>query len=90
MALKDFGISQKAISNDLLLEKDKIIRIGVPPVRIKIITGASGVDFKECYSRRQVIDIDGIPVSFISLQDLKANKRAAGRHKDMEDLDHLP
>jgi len=59
-------------------------------VRIEIITGASGVDFKDRYSRRQKILIDEIPVSFISLQDLKANKQAAGRHKDMEDLEHLP
>ena len=35
--------------------------------RIEVITGASGVDFAECYSRREVVEIDGIPVSFISL-----------------------
>ena len=29
-------------------------------------------------------------INFISLQDLKKNKLAAGRHKDLEDLEHLP
>jgi len=88
--LSDFGMPKEAVSKGLFLERDKVIRLGVPPVRIGVITGASGVDFVECYSRREVIDIDGIPVSFISLKDLKANKRAVGRHKDLEDLEHLP
>jgi len=88
--LSDFGMPIEAVSSELFLERDKIIRMGVPPVRIEVITGASGVDFTECYSQREVIDIDGIPVNFISLKDLKANKQATGRHKDLEDLDHLP
>lgn len=88
--LIDFGMPKEAVSEKLFLERDKVIRMGVPPVRIEVITGASGVDFEECYSRREVIDIDDVPVAFISLTDLKANKRAAGRHKDFEDLDHLP
>jgi len=88
--LSDFGMPKEAVSRKLFLEMDRVIRMGVPPVRIEVITGASGVDFAECYSRREVIDIDGIPVNFISLKDLKVNKRAAGRHKDLEDLDHLP
>lgn len=89
-AFREFGMPGDAITEDLFLEKDKVIRMGVPPVRIKIITGASGVDFNECYSKREIIEIDAIPINFISLQDLKKNKRAAGRHKDLEDLEHLP
>ncbi len=34
--------------------------------------------------------IDGVPVSFISADDLKINKRASGRLKDLADLDNLP
>ena len=37
----------------------------------------------------EVIDIDDIPVNFISLEDLKTNKQACGRYKDLEDLKHL-
>ena len=43
--LRAFGMPQKEISEDLFLQKDNVIRIGVPPVRIELITGASGVDF---------------------------------------------
>jgi hypothetical protein len=81
---------EELITDELFLEEDKVIRMGVPPVRIEVITGASGVEFSECYSRREVLEIDGIPVNFISLGDLKMNKRASGRHKDLEDLEHLP
>ena len=89
-AFRDFGMPGETISEGLFLEKNKVIRMGVPPVRIEVITNASGVVFNECYSNRQVIEIDGIPINFISLEDLKKNKHAVGRHKDMEDLEHLP
>ena len=89
-AFREFGMPTETISEDLFLEPNKVIRMGVPPVRLEVITSASGVDFNECYANREVIEIDGIPVNFISLHDLKKNKRAAGRHKDLEDLVHLP
>ena len=51
-------------------------------------------DFKDFLrllnSRREVIEIDGIPVNFISFEDPKDNKRASDRHKDLENLEHLP
>jgi len=89
-AIREFGIPDDRVCKELFLNSDKIIRMGVPPVRIEVITGASGVDFEECYSRREVFKIDGIPVNFLSLDDIEKNKRASGRHKDLEDLEHLP
>lgn len=89
-AFRDFGMPDEAISESLFLETKKVIRMGEPPVRLEVITSASGVDFKECFSNREVFEIDGIPINFISLDDLKKNKRAAGRFRDMEDLEHLP
>ena len=38
----------------------------------------------------RLLRLMGFLINFISLQDLKKNKRAAGRHKDMEDVEHLP
>lgn len=89
-AFRDFGMPNETISESQFLEKNKVIRVGMPPVRLEVITSASGVAFHKCYSNREVIEIDGIPINFISLQDLKKNKHAAGRHKDMADLEHLP
>jgi hypothetical protein len=47
----------KEISKNMFLEKNQVIRMGVPPVRIKILTYASGVDFKECFPRKKVLNI---------------------------------
>jgi hypothetical protein len=60
------------------------------PVRIKVITGASGVEFDACYEHRNVVKMDDLAINIISLSDLKLNKRAAGRHKDLEDIEHIP
>lgn len=89
-ALRDFGMPDEAISESFFLEKNKVIRMGAPPVRLEIITSVSGVEFNDCYSNREVIKIDNILINFISLKDLKKNKHAAGRHKDRDDLEHLP
>ena len=88
--LKAFGFDVAELSADLFLQKNQIIRMGVPPVRIEIITTASGVTFEDCYAQRVTDELDGTPVNLISLEHLKINKRASGRHKDLNDLEHLP
>jgi len=72
------------------LEQRKIVRMGVPPVRLKILTSISGVNFAPCYARRLTTDWDGVQVNLIGLDDLKRNKSAAGRLKDRLDLEELP
>jgi len=89
-AFHDFGMPTEAISENLFLETNKVIRMGVPPVRLEVITSASGVDFDKCYSNREIFEIDQIPINIISLEDLKKNKSSAGRYKDLEDIKHLP
>jgi hypothetical protein len=85
----DFGMPSEAVSQSLFLEAGKIIRMGVPPVRLEVITRISGVDFDDCYTRRENVEVDDINVPFISLGDLKENKKAAGRLKDLQDLEQL-
>jgi predicted nucleotidyltransferase len=89
-AVQEFGMPLDRVSEDVFLQPDKIIRMGVPPVRIEVLTGISGVDFNECFKQREVIESDGIPINMISLPMLKKNKNAAGRLKDLDDLHHLP
>jgi hypothetical protein len=62
----------------------------MPPVCIEIATGISGVSFRECFAARVVDVLDEVEVNLISLAHLKANKKAAGRHRDLDDLEHLP
>lgn len=88
-ALIEFGMPETEVSSGIFMEKDKIIRMGRPPVRIELITGATGVDFDECYNRRNTLQVDEVSIPIISLDDLKRNKKAAARHKDLDDLEHL-
>lgn len=89
-ALKEFGFDTPDLSAELFLQEKKIVRMGLPPMRIEVLTGISGARFDECYARRVTTTLDGVEVSLISLEDLKINKKASGRHKDLDDLDHLP
>jgi len=89
-ALKEFGFDLPDLSVELFLKEWQIIRLGVPPVRIEISTTISGVNFEECFAERVSGELDGEKVNLISLNHLKANKRAAGRHQDLADLDNLP
>ena len=89
-ALKRFGMSAPDLDAELFLEKGNVIRIGVPPVRLEIQTDISGVEFEDCYRRRRRVDMGELTVNLISLADLKTNKRASGRHKDLDDIEHLP
>ncbi len=88
--LRAFGFNMPELSADLFLQDERIVRMGVPPLRIEVTTSISGVEFKECYRKRVIDVIDGIKVNFISLRHLRLNKKASGRHRDLDDLEHLP
>ena len=90
VALREFGFDVPELKVELLLQPRRIIRMGVPPVRIELLTGIDGVNFDECFARRATVMIDDIEVEIISLEDLKTNKRAAGRLQDLDDVEKLP
>ena len=89
-ALKEFGFDEPGLSAELFLKEGQMVRMGAPPVRTEIATTISGVVFDECYMERVVDVLDGVEANIISLPRLKANKKAAGRHRDLNDLEHLP
>jgi len=88
--LEEFGFGSAELTTDLFLKEDSIIRMGLPPMRIEILTTISGVSFETCYRDRVESVFGGTEVTLISLDDLKRNKRASGRYKDLDDLEHLP
>jgi hypothetical protein len=88
--IKEFGFDLPEVSPELFLQEGKIIQMGVSPVKIDVTTTISGVNFDECYAARIVETLDDIPVNLISLTHLKANKKASGRLKDLNDLQNLP
>lgn len=88
-ALHDFGFGSLGLRAEDFLVPDQVIQLGYPPSRIDLITSPPGVDFETCYDSRVQTVIDGVAVSFIDLENLKKNKRAAGRLQDLADLENL-
>ena len=89
IVLREFGFDAPQLAADLFLRQNQIIRMGNPPMRIELLTTISGIRFEECYSERTVDIIDDVEVQIINLEHLKLNKRASGRQKDLDDLEHL-
>ena len=63
--------------------------MGHPPLRIEVLTSISGVEFANCFQNRILAEIDAVPVNLIAAEDLKVNKKASGRLKDLADLEEL-
>ena len=64
-------------------------RIGVKPLRIEVLTRISGVSYDEAAATTLRANVDGRVVSVIGRDALLRNKRAAGRHKDLDDVEWL-
>jgi predicted nucleotidyltransferase len=84
-----FGLTDAGLCPQTFMQSDKIIRLGVPPMRIEVMAEIDGVAFADCYHSKHVAVIDGEKVPLISKEHLIANKRASGRYKDLDDLEHL-
>lgn len=89
LALADFGFASLGLREADFLAPDTVVQLGYPPGRIDLLTSIDGVVFDDCYPRRLEVAIAGITMPFIALDDLKANKRTAGRQRDLADLESL-
>jgi predicted nucleotidyltransferase len=89
-ALREFGFAAVGLAPGLFLERNNVVRMGLPPIRIEILTSISGVEFEPCYVERETIRIEEIEVPVIGLARLRQNKAASGRAKDLADLENLP
>ena len=85
----DFGFATPDLTKALFLDSGKIVRIGLPPLRIEVLNNISGVNFDEIYTRRIKESIDGVPIPFIDFDNLLKNKAASGRLKDLADIEAL-
>jgi hypothetical protein len=89
--VREFGFGAAAgLTSDLFLARNNVVRMGLPPVRIEILTSISGVEFEKCYAEKEMIQIEEMAVPLISLARLRENKAASGRTKDLADLENLP
>jgi hypothetical protein len=84
------GFPAAKVKPSMFAALGKVFIFGREPVRIDILTSPSGIDFDACFARRNVVNWDGVKVPLISFEDLKQNKQASGRAKDLADLENLP
>ena len=88
-SLSEFGAPLSIAAEKTFAEKGIIFQIGVAPRRIDIITHIDGVIFEEAYKTKEVIEIDGLQMPFLSKENLIKNKQSTGRKKDELDADYL-
>ncbi len=89
-SIREFGFDAPQLTPELFLSERTLVRMGRPPLQIEILSSVSGLEFDECYEHRIIERWDDVDVSLISLADLRTNKRAAARPKDIEDINRLP
>jgi hypothetical protein len=87
--LTDFGFESLGLKEDDFLETDTVIQLGNAPNRIDLIMGVAGVEFRECYAKKAEVEIAGVKLSFIDLENLKKSKRASGRLQDLAGVENL-
>ena len=71
------------------MDERRIIEMGVEPVQIHVMSGISGVTWDSAWADRVVMRIGSLDVAFLGKATLLQNKRAAGRPKDLADIDAL-
>ena len=88
-ALSKFGAPLSGVGPDDFTDPDVFFQIGVSPTRIDVIVGIDGLEFADCWTRRETATWDDIEAKFISIHDLIKNKEKVGRPQDRIDVENL-
>jgi len=88
-ALSDFGFSELDLSVNDFSDPDRVLQLGMPPVRIDILTSLTGITWQEASTDTLDLDYGGVPVKVVGRKALLTNKRATGRAQDLADIEAL-
>lgn len=88
-ALREFGAPLRGLSPADFLESGMFYQVGVPPVRVDILTSIDGVEFEAAWANRVGRTFGALKANFISRRDMIQNKRASGRLQDLADVENL-
>ena len=88
-ALKAFGAPLDEITEADFTQPGVTFQIGIPPVRIDLLTQLTALEFNQAWQDRVEHEMGPYLVSFLGKKSLIKNKRAIGRHKDLADLECL-
>lgn len=85
-AIREFGFAETARDWRWFAKPYRITMLGRLPYRIDVLTSISGVSFREAWKHRIEVATTTGPIGALGVEQLRANKRAAGRPKDLLDL----
>ncbi len=88
-ALKEFGFGSVDLTESDFDEPDKVVQLGVSPVRIDLITSLTGVSWKQAFSTRVEGSYGDLKVYYLGRNELISNKKSLGRKKDLADVEAL-
>jgi len=88
-ALEAFGFPVTDLSPEAISDRRRMLQMGVPPVEIHVMSAISGVEWDEAWSDRVEGSLGSNRVQFLGRETFLRNKRAAGRPKDLADIDAL-
>jgi hypothetical protein len=88
-ALVSFGAPLESITPADLELPELVYQIGLAPMRIDLLTSATGLDFATAWQRRGTVTVFGQSVPLIGRDDLIRNKRAVARPRDLADVAEL-
>lgn len=87
--LKEFGFDSLDLDKSDFQHPDKVIQLGVPPVRVDLLTSLTHVSWQQAYSGRVEGTYGDLPVYFLGREEFLTNKKALGRKKDLADIEAL-
>jgi hypothetical protein len=90
-ALEAFGAPLRAhgVTAGHFATEGPAYRFGIAPLKIEVLTKISGVRFDEALRGSKAFELDGYRIPYIGKSALVANKKSAGRHKDLADVEEL-
>jgi hypothetical protein len=88
-ALREFGIPLIEVTEADFAQEGLQFAIGMPPSQLDFLTTIPGLAFAACWPSRNLVDIAGVSVPYLSKADLIVAKKTSGRAQDLADLEEL-
>lgn len=88
-ALAEFGFAGLELTTEDFLRPDHVVQLGVPPVRVDLVTSIDGVEWSAAWDGKQAGHYGNMTTHYLGRREFIANKRATGRRKDLADLEAL-
>lgn len=89
LSLKDFDDESLNYISSSDFSKPTVFSMGEVPLKIDFLTHINLIQFDGAYLKKNIVEIDGLKVPFIHLNDLVLSKINTGRSRDKGDIEEL-